>query len=250
MRTSNFLNLNECDLDRYVYRVISVERLINFYNIKKNVLCKPGSWDDPFENSILKSRVRESSGEIIEYDYHKYFYGQCWTLHKASDAMWRIYSKKKKGVRMRTTIRKLANSLSQSGVSLPDVTCYLGKVRYLSAKNMTNFANSIYYDGSVPVTNLFNSLLVKRLAFKHEKEVRILYSDVTKNDVPNEYSYDVNPNELIDQLMLDPRLTFEEYKLIKKQIKDQTDVTCKIKRSLLYSAPEEVILNVQKSKNV
>lgn len=245
MRISNYLNLNSKDLDRYVYRVISMERLIELYQRKRNILRKPESWDDPYENFILKSKVRESSGEIIEYNHHKYFYGQCWTLHKASDAMWRIYSKNKKGVRIRTTIRKLANSLSQSGVKLPDATCYLGRVRYLSARKITKFSNEIYDDGSVSVDNLFHTLLVKRLAFKHEKEVRLLYSDVTHDTLDMEFSYDINPNELIDQLMLDPRLTAAEYKLMKKQIKDEADVSCRIKRSLLYAAPEEIIINAK-----
>jgi len=32
------------------------------------------------------------TGEVVEWGFREDFFGQCWTFHKASDAMWRIYS--------------------------------------------------------------------------------------------------------------------------------------------------------------
>lgn len=49
---------------------------------------------------------------MVTFGFRSDFYGQCWTLKSTSDAMWRIYSPKKDAVRVRTTIRKLAESLS------------------------------------------------------------------------------------------------------------------------------------------
>ena len=42
-------------------------------------------------------------------------------------------------------------------------------------KKLIEFANNIFDDGSVANDNLFHRLLVERLAFKHEREVRLLY---------------------------------------------------------------------------
>ncbi len=249
MQKSNFLYFKESDLDRYIYRIVSIERLIELYKKKENTLLNPDTWDDPYENFILKSKVRMASGEIREYGFHTHFYGQCWSLHKASDAMWRIYSKDQCGVRIRTTVRKLANSLSDSGVKLPDVTCYIGKVRYLTSKDLKDYSNSaylVYEDGSFAVDGLFKSLLVKRKAFSHEKEVRLIYGDVTSdNSTNNMFVYKFDPHQTIDQLMLDPRLTYSQYIENKSRIKTEAEAKCKIMRSLLYAAPEEVVLNVK-----
>ena len=127
-----FYNLKEKDLDKYIYRIISLERLEELFTTKNNVLVKPSKWEDLFENFILKSKVRLSSGEIIEYNFYDRFYGQCWTLHSVSDAVWRIYSPNGDKVRIRTTIRNLLESLYESHPNLPEVRCCLGKVLYLN----------------------------------------------------------------------------------------------------------------------
>jgi len=250
MQRSNFINFKDSDLDKTIYRIISIERLIQLYKNNENTLVKPDAWDDPYENLILKSKVKQLSGEIISYGFHTHFYGQCWTLHQASDAMWRIYSNDKKGVRIRTTVRKLANSLSGSDVKLPDAKCFIGKVRYLPNKKLIAFSNSVYSvyeDGSLAVANLFDSLLVKRTAFSHEKEVRLLYGDLTSDTSSMLFTYRFDPHETIDQFMLDPRLTYSEYIECKSHIKSETGAKCEIKRSLLYAAPEKVVLNVKKA---
>jgi len=242
MRRSNFLNLTDEELDKPIYRIIKKEYLFDLFASGQNLLRNPGLWDDPYENLILKSKVQNSKGEITDYGFHEFMYGQCWSLHKASDAMWRIYSPEADGIRLRTTVRKLAHSLYDSGVFKPEATAYIGKVRYLSTKKIWKFSNTLYDEDSFLVDNLFYSLLVKRPAFKHEREVRLLYSDVTKKHTGDEYLYPVDPHALIDQLMIDPRVTYDEFKLIKQEISDKTGYKGSIKRSLLYAPPEDMII--------
>ena len=74
-----------------------MKRLLELFQTRHNVLVAPEKWDDPFENFILKSDRVSRRG----------WYGQCWTWQRASDAMWRIYSGDKNGVRMRSTPAKL-----------------------------------------------------------------------------------------------------------------------------------------------
>jgi len=243
-----FLNLRNKDLDRRIYRIISVERLLELFSTRKNTLVKPRKWNDPYENFILRSKVRLTSGEIVEYNFHEHFYGQCWTLHRASDAMWRIYSPNKNGIRIRTTIRQLLESLYMSQSDLPDVKCYLGRVLYLNEKKLLDYANHIFDDDGVEVGSLFKSLLVKRLAFEHESEIRLLYYNLGEENSKNElYSYDINPNKLISQIMLDPRLSSIESEELKIRLKEMTGFEGKIKRSLLYSLPKEMVINAKKS---
>ena len=89
------INIESADLDKKIYRVISLEMLLELFVDGKNTLVKPAEWSDTFENFILKSKVRLQSGKVIQYNYFDRMYGQCWTLQSASDAMWQIYSPNK-----------------------------------------------------------------------------------------------------------------------------------------------------------
>jgi hypothetical protein len=77
---------------------------------------------------------------------------------------------------------------------------------------------------------------VKRWAFQHEREIRLI---AWANERPPDgvLTYDVNPHELIDQLMLDPRLSIDEAETLKAEIKARTGFGGPIKRSLLYAPP-------------
>jgi hypothetical protein len=113
MRADNYLNLPMSHIDRPVYRIISVKRVIELFQRRQNVLVKPSLWDDPFENFILNSHIL-IEGRKLTLRSRNYVYGQCWTRHAASDAMWRIYSPEKNGVRIRSTPRRLAEGLAAS----------------------------------------------------------------------------------------------------------------------------------------
>ncbi|WP_130536984.1 DUF2971 domain-containing protein [Thiomicrorhabdus indica] len=238
----NYLNLKDSELDQYIYRIISLDRLNQLFNEKVNVLVSPELWDDPFENFIMKSNVRFDDGTIANIDFSDDYYGQCWTLHKASDAMWRIYSNDKKSVRIRTTVRKLAESLSSTLGELKNVQSYIGKVEYLPNKGLMAFANTVL-TGLPQPTSFAKTLLVKRPAFRHEKEVRLIYMDKDKKIDSKLFSYSIDPHELVDQIMIDPRLTKSEANEVKKQIISSTKFQGTIKRSLLYDLPEGMVFN-------
>lgn len=239
------LNIADSDLDKPIYRIISLERLLELFVTGTNTLVKPALWEDVFENFILKSPVRHRNGEITEYNFYDTMYGQCWTLHKASDAMWRIYSSDKSGLRIRTTIRKLANSLDDAQTSYSDIRCCVGKVKYLTEKALMGIANTTFDDSGIGINDLFRSLLVKRKAFLHENEVRALYQEID-DDASNGdlYKYTFDPHSFIDQIMIDPRRSSSEFKVLKDIIRKTTGFGGEIKRSLLYTLPKNITLDV------
>ncbi len=139
-----YLNLDEIDLKQHVYRTISYERLIELFTSKKNTLVKPNLWEDTFENFILKSKLINEIGEQIEYDVHERMYGQCWTLEESSDAMWRIYSPDKSGIRIRTTIEKLLDSLCLATIARENGEHCIGKVEYLKETELVKRAKEMF----------------------------------------------------------------------------------------------------------
>lgn len=245
------LNISEKQLDSYIYRVTSLERLLEMFATNRNVLVKPELWEDTFENFILKSEVKSSTGQTYRYNFYEEMYGQCWTRESASDAMWRIYSPNKDCLRIRTTIRKLIESMYSTHPNHPGAMCCIGKVEYLNNKKLMERANSTFEESGISVENLFRSLLIKRRAFRHENEVRILFHNFNRVNLSSKtYSYSIDAEHLIDQIMIDPRRSQSESETIKKIIRHATGYRKSIKRSLLYSLPKDTVVEVKGDRSI
>src|SRR5205085_4195507 len=117
MSGQNYINISAFERDSFIYRIVSIRRLFDSFAGKVNVLVKPKRWQDPFENFILRADQ---------------VYGQCWTLQTASDAMWRIYSPNAEAVRIRSTVRRLLESLNSDRGSTANTESFIGRVRYLN----------------------------------------------------------------------------------------------------------------------
>ena len=115
----------------------------------------------------------------------------------------------------------------------------------MNEKKLMEYANSTFDEAGISIENLFRSLLLKRRAFIHESEVRLLYDEWDESALENSlYSYSINPHELISQIMIDPRRSYAEFKRIKTTIRSLTGYRGEIKRSLLYALPKDLVLDV------
>ena len=80
---------------------------------------------------------------------------------------------------------------------------------------------------------------MKRRAFRHEREVRLLYfGDVKDQDEVGLYRYQVDPHAMITQIMADPNRDRREWTADKKAIAEATGFRGDIKRSMIYDPPE------------
>lgn len=243
LKMRGFLNLKEEDLDNHIYRIFPINRFLNILKTKENVLLKPKKWDDPFENLLLKSKIRIDE-ELTSFDFKDDVFGQCWTWHRETDAMWRIYSSNKDGIRVRSTPRKLLSSIKESCKSFPDLSCFIGGVRYhYRDKLIDSFKkiNLLSTDGS----GIAKSLLLKRIQFSHEKEVRLIYIHQNENERNNEiFRYEINPQEVFDRILFDPRMDsdlMESYKIYIKSL----GYNFECKRSTLYDLPDDHIFDLK-----
>lgn len=242
MNDKNIINLATKDLDAHVYRVVPLKRFYDLFGNKQNVLVRPSKWEDPFENFILNAPARLSDGTIVSFGFNNDFYGQCWTKLTSSDALWRIYSPDKTGVRLRTTVRKLLTTLQAPLDEWAQEQAFIGKVLYLGQKKLVAFGNKVFRDG-LNSRALAETLLVKRIAFRHEREVRLLYFEKYKaqKDI---YAYPVDPHALIDQVMLDPRILRADADAKKDEIRKRTGFKGNILHSLLYAPPKDMIFPI------
>lgn len=239
------LNLKGLDPDTPVYRVYPIDRLIELLRDKQNTLVKPALWDDPFENVVFQQTASLKSGQTVYFsNIRERYYGQCWTLNTdETDALWRIYSSDKKGVRVKTTFKKLWDSYYNPNYRWAMIAFYIGRISYETVKEIQTFFENpenleMIFDTSG--SGSVQTLLVKRKEFEHENEIRLIYAANTETDdlTKSIYQYYIEPNDLIDELLFDPR--FDEVDDFSKRVNEikQLGYNNLIDKSNLYQLPK------------
>lgn len=235
--TNNLINLTDEDLNKNIYRIYPLNRMLELIENKENVLVKTELWEDPFENFLLKSTGKLPSGELFIINSRDKYYGQCWSLKKESDAMWRIYSQHIKdeetneliidnvGIKVKSTIGKVFDDLFKTQIShinpynkLPyNLVTFAGKVKYQKKQELVDLlSKASNYLLDTTGKGQAETLMLKRLAFTHEKEVRIVYHCENCKSTDKVFKYKINPNECFEEIVVDPRISKVNYLKIKK----------------------------------
>ena len=228
-----------------IYRIFQRKYFFELFEDKQNALLSPTNWNDPFENVFLNSTVKTRTGERGSLGFRNDVYAQCWTLARTSDAMWQIYSREEDAIRVRTTVGKLIESLRSAHGEWADVCCFVGRVEYLSEKRLTRFGETVFRHGISPEA-IARSLLAKRLAYKHEREVRLIFFEPRcVQHARGVYKYKIDPHTVFDQAMIDGRVSKKAYPKVKRRILERTGFPSEqIKRSMLYDAPQGFVVHI------
>jgi hypothetical protein len=117
--------------------------------------------------------------------------------------MWRAYSPDKNRVKVRSTVNRLHDSLMGSWNEFRDISCFVGKVRYLERPHFRKALESRFRLDNTNIAQV-QTLLLKRYGFRSESEVRIVVDN--GSHAPEFVRYAVDPNTLIDEAVLDPRM--------------------------------------------
>lgn len=243
MPRQNYINLSDSDLDIPVYRIMPIERLLQTLENRQLVLVRPCKWEDPFENIFLSALLTTDEGMTGSFGFRDSVYGQCWTFEKETDAMWRIYSPKKQGIKVTTTPRKLLEALQAATKEFWELSCFIGRVQYQNEDTLLNTLQNIDWqnpDGS----GIAKSLLYKRDEFTHEREIRLIYSAPDSTSNSDIHAFGIIPNELIEELVLDPRMDTELVKAFTLAIKNK-EFNNSISQSSLYRAPKDLKISIQ-----
>jgi len=227
------------DPDMRIYRVFTLERAFDTILNKKLALVRPRFWDDPFENLLYQIPLKDADGNPVSIDgLRNRLYGQCWTRASVSDALWRIYSPYKSGVRVRATARKLLKAIWKDSDQFASLKYFIGEVTYHSQSTLlTHFQNPNVVSRILDSTarSPVKSLLLKRKAFQHEKEVRLVFQD-NQNNIDNVVFFPIDPNSLFETLLFDPRMdptTVDTFTAILRQNGFKNSIS----QSTLYKAP-------------
>lgn len=220
----SLLGLPSLTPDERIYRVIPIDYLFDMFASQTNVLANPRTWPDPFERAVVTTVFPSTA-----------VFAQCWTRHTASDAMWRVYSSQATSVRIRTTTLKLARGLLLAQRASTSKVAIAG-VDYLHERQLVGAVVGRRSDQQ-PSAKL-RCLFLKRRAYLHEREVRLAMLDETGSTSDELYRYPVSPEQLVEQVMVDPRLAEDEAERLKIEIRERTGLPKRsVLRSLLYSVP-------------
>lgn len=207
---NNYIGIGRNDWNTSIYRFTTVDRVLQLIVRSQNTLVSPRKWKDPFENILSRVPCRKSNGETFMHPLRERVYGQCWTMVEETDATWRMYVPDGNGVRLKTTIRKLHQSLHRSQDAYASISCFIGRVEYkekdeLLVRLSDRKWNKDHFLG-VGSQGQAESLLFKREAFKPEQEIRLIYLDPQNKGCEDFYHYDIDASDVIEQITFDPRM--------------------------------------------
>ena len=186
MHSENYLYLPSSIRSQFIYRIVSVRTSVRTVRIQTECIGKARQMGRSLRELYLEMSESDlPDGRYATIGFRDQFYGHVLGPCSAtSDAMWRIYSPQSDAVRIRSTIQRVAASLWQYCGEWAPHEAFIGKVQYLPRKNLEKFAKGILRSGGGALSmRLFaTTLLVKRPAFKHEREVRLIFTPHNKNN--------------------------------------------------------------------
>ena len=261
-----------------LYKYISFAKFIDLVELERSYLTNIKLWEDTYEGAGyvenfgygVSKYVLESIRSVDNLETgltnisKKLSYAQSWTDRELeSDAMWRIYSTDKLGVRIAVSKRDIEMQINKTLNTIEDslkVEPY--KVDYDKESNPE--------DGRMPDGGLLvdDTLKFKRKAFAHEEEYR--FSTCIPIDVKNLASFDIVkhpqsnnlnnlkilgdflnkatfkpviyydlPSSMIKEIILDPRASKNDTEMFMKYCKNRgfTDKNIDYRKSDLYNEP-------------
>lgn len=168
--------------DRLLYKYTSFSRFIEMVEVQRLYLTNITLWEDPYEGYPVYTSFKEknflykdanSFAYIKKKESLKSLYAQAWTYDaKESDAMWRIYSPDRLGVRITVALSDVIQCIRESlagqfghGMELKHY-----KVKYRDGLTVKKCLEKERQEGAILDHWICE---YKRMAFSHEKEYRI-----------------------------------------------------------------------------
>ena len=179
-------------------------------------LSPVASWNDPYEKwwcDVLFKRTSSLTG--------LHAYGLCWTTGTHDEPLWRMaaFHRNDPIVRLRCRVDAILNA-TRHLIENSAGAMYFGKVRYVPEKELAEMARSMTAGLYKEVTRTAAAMLLhKRNAFKFEQEMRLLWLD--REERRESMHLQIDPFTIIDQVMISPHATQEQYKSIQADLRER-----------------------------
>lgn len=217
-------------LKQNLYRIVSFDRAVDILTNGELYFAHPSSWDDPYEKT-LKHKL---SGEI---------FALCWCRKAQSDAMWRIYSPHGLGVRIGTTRQRLKVALDKAKKNRELANYKIQNVEYVYQEELDFNLKDIttLLEKNCSFSNASKSLFLKRKAFDHERETRLVLSKPETLNAKG-ITIKIDPSELFSSIWIDPRAPQAMVDAYTYYLKNKLNFKGTVKKSGLYTAPDKLTI--------
>lgn len=248
VRTTNLSGsdfLNGLRPDTKIYRYVELEKTIEIVSGRFR-LTTPFKWThgDPFEAPLFRCTIERSDGQRIDLGTESQrLFCSCWSIHEESDAMWRLYCREG-GAKISTTAERLFSRIYNHRDYTVGPALYpkIGKVRYWSQARIeslvTNSSRVRKMFLAANCSGYYQSLLIKRKAYAHEGEVRVIAHDFDghfRSVEDQQYmGLKFEDSSWIDGIVVSPRMDSVRTSELVGQLVDLGFPRDKISQSALY----------------
>lgn len=231
---------------------------------------EPPKWDDQFESRFYNADYKEVNADPNNVPK---LYATCFTPKEESEPAWMVYNKEKDGlgkrcVQFRLNQIKLREELVKNLENKKSCTIIEGSVQYKSKETIRtlhlstdkdNKHNEIYdeYFSDFTLANYIKLLLLKRIAYEHEREVRIfLIYDEDKHGkkAKNKDKYDYKDIQLdwltiLERIRVSPDCSQTEIDLLQDEINNLIDKSSRPDKDELKKKLEVKKYNVNEDED-
>ena len=236
--------------NRYIYKYIPLKYVHFLLSTGKLYFNKVTNWEDPYENFFQRQSFKWNTQNGDKAPFWPEYYGMCWTSLEESDSMWRIYSVKTGELCNKAKLDEIAIKIKVKSKTIEEEIkkCILSgwtikckDVIYTKSDEIDCALKDVRSSEGIHVYDLFmQTLFVKRDAFKHECEYRMIIQ-IPQADSNSEKDKLLIPfnKSVIQEFVIDPRLSDSLYHEIEKRLLVLGVPQYKIKKSKLYSPIEK-----------
>jgi hypothetical protein len=240
--------------DTVIWRYMDLPKFLIMLEQKALYFALLGELDDKWEavidrrmaRSIASTFAPSASGDVISLyqEFNKHMAVNCWYCGcEESIAMWTLYTETVYGVAIKSTVHRLKRALAGAKEDV-----FLGIVEY---RDYNEVSPGLYDRHEVTPLKV---ILQKRVCYKHECELRAFthIQPPFPDDAQPGQSFiypppehgtliDVDPNELIESIMLGPKFPEWALRLLKSAI-SRAGISPQICESDAFKAPPSTFI--------
>ena len=231
-----------------IFRIVDIAVLIKMFKENKNSLSSPNNWSDHWEKLDIEIKNKQEGLQFKKY--RTGIYSQCWSKEGYSWALWKMNSPHGNGVRIKTTKKKLYDSLPVEIKRKYTIDEIINGVAYLKEKEIKLKIGDIINSEGISFDSISKMYLWKRSAFEYEKEIRMIIPYRDESTIlevetirgKKYLSYTTNPCSFLESIYFDSNIDdylFEVYKDILKDFKFKGT----IKKSAIDIRPKKIKIN-------
>lgn len=196
---------------KLLHKFMSLEYALSTLEKKCLWFANPTTWKDPFEKRFIEAKYKDCKGKVKQFAWKDRIFCICMTETSTSEAYWNTYSQQTIGVELKFNRKCLLDALETLATN-NNLNIFIGKVEYMKTSDIRKPLSEIPFNPQINSginTQMGKArlLLLKRIAYRYEDEIRIMIVKKDKTKEKGTYlKYQCDNTAMIDSITLDPSI--------------------------------------------